>query len=423
MRRLIAGSTILALAVSGVFTLAPSAVAVPADRASKPQPTHFAFKAFGYGTRVKGGEIPAGSDTTAWRIIGCTNKAGLDRNNFEADVTVPGAGVARGVRTRVWTTTGGGVSASNSLHTIAQLELGSPEQGKLEINAIRSLSRAFHDKSGFQAETETKIGSITFTAPGGEPQDMTLPTPDEPLEIPGLATILIGGHLKKANEVRARAFADTIDIQIHGSNTRVRVAHSEAHINRGVKSGIFGGWASGTRAEGLEDNVKSGRTPLLVMPCQGTKGKVKTKSVASVDLGGQIVVGAVSTREQGTQGKRKAFGFEQANIARVNLGDGQLIIDAIMGRANVSRVGKKLTRNSNGTSIGSITADGEPQSMPDTGVLEIPGVARLETNIVKKLKSGIYVTALRITLLDGSAAVINLGEVKLKIRASGNKRR
>ncbi len=39
--------------------------------------------------------------------------------------------------------------------------------------------------------------------------------------------------------------------------------------------------------------------------------------------------------------------------------------------------------------------------------------------IVRKIPQGISVTALRITLLDGSGAVIDLGEAKLSIRDSG----
>ena len=66
--------------------------------------------------------------------------------------------------------------------------------------------------------------------------------------------------------------------------------------------------------------------------------------------------------------------------------------------------------------IGTITANGQEQTFPDSDVIEIPGVARLERNIVKKIKNGLSVTALRITLLDGSGAVANLGEGKFYVK-------
>ena len=72
-------------------------------------------------------------------------------------------------------------------------------------------------------------------------------------------------------------------------------------------------------------------------------------------------------------------------------------------------------RSARGTTVGTITANGQPQSFPDTGPLTIPGVATLERRIVTKTQTGLKVIALRITLLDGTGAVIDLGEAKLRI--------
>ena len=43
-------------------------------------------------------------------------------------------------------------------------------------------------------------------------------------------------------------------------------------------------------------------------------------------------------------------------------------------------------------------------------------MAKLERNVVDEDPSGIEVVALRVTLLDGSGAVIDLGEAKLGIK-------
>ena len=78
--------------------------------------TSFAFTTSGYGTRVKGGQIPTGSSTTGFQVIGCTNQAGKSRTNDVAEATVPGLGTASGVKTHVWTTSRDGVVASHSTH-------------------------------------------------------------------------------------------------------------------------------------------------------------------------------------------------------------------------------------------------------------------------------------------------------------------
>lgn len=46
-------------------------------------------------------------------------------------------------------------------------------------------------------------------------------------------------------------------------------------------------------------------------------------------------------------------------------------------------------------------------------------MAKLQRNIVRRTKAGITVTALRTTVLDGTGAVVNLGNAQLFIHNSG----
>jgi hypothetical protein len=52
-------------------------------------------------------------------------------------------------------------------------------------------------------------------------------------------------------------------------------------------------------------------------------------------------------------------------------------------------------------------------------VLEIPGVAKLERGVVTRSRHGLAVIGLRVTLLDGSGAIVNLAEASLRIRPLG----
>jgi hypothetical protein len=87
--------------------------ASPTYAGTSTKSTSFALKASGYGTKVKGGQIPAGSSTTGYQVIGCTNKAGESRTNNVAEATVPGLGQASGIKTQLWTTSRNGVVASH----------------------------------------------------------------------------------------------------------------------------------------------------------------------------------------------------------------------------------------------------------------------------------------------------------------------
>ena len=284
MRTLFSTTTILALAAAGTIGLGTTGVAAPAETTAKPQPTHFGMTAFGLGTAVKGGQIPVSSGKTAYRVIGCTNRAGIDRENHEAEATVPGLGVVSGVKTRVWTTQKNGVVSSNSRHTIAKVVIAQSGLGRAVISGIVSDSRAFHDDKGFHAKTTTDVASITFAPAGMPAQEFPLPAPGEPVVIPGLATIHVGSDAKRAGSSGAKAYATTLKIQVVATDSLARVAHTSAKINGGVKHGIFRGHANGTRAEALAGNLTSGPTPNLPMPCQGTGGEIKRNDLAGVNL-------------------------------------------------------------------------------------------------------------------------------------------
>lgn len=423
MRRLIASTTMLALAASGVALGATGSSAAGTSSKGQLQPTAFALQTSGFGTRVRGGQVPAGSDSSAYTVIACTNNAGITRHNHVAEETLPGVGTASEVATKVWTTqTDSGVVMSRSRNSIARVVVADNPLGTLSLDALKSVSKVWHDGDGFHADTETSIGKIVLTPAAGEPQELPLPTPDQPLEVPGLATITVGNPHEKAGADGAKASAEVLRIDVVASGSRARVGHTVAEMDGGIKSGIFGGFGSALRANAADANITTGRTPYQPMPCQGTDGKTETRNTAGLNLGDQIVVGAVESSHNAEQTMKSAGGFQQAKVARIDIGDGALVVNGIVGRVNVHRKGDhlgKLVRNIKGTTIGSITADGEPQTFPDTGVLEIPGVARLEPSIKNKIKGGIAVTALRITLLDGSGAVINLGQAKLFIKKSG----
>lgn len=260
---------------------------------------------------------------------------------------------------------------------------------------------------------------MTYTPVTGQPQELDVPAPGQPVEIPGVATISVGNSVTRTTGERAKALADAVLVEMALTGSKVKLAHSEAQVYEGVKSGVFRGRSAGVQGRGLDDNVSIGYQPLSLMPCQGTDGELRQKALARVDLGDAVSLRGVTSRQQSDQTKKMATGFGRGRVDTIDLNDGELLITKVVGRANVTRTANGLKRDAKGTSIGEIIADGEPQEFPDSGILEIPGVATLERAIVRKIPQGISVTALRITLLDGSGAVIDLGEAKLSIRDSG----
>jgi hypothetical protein len=418
MRSMLVGTTLLALTAGPVGVATPLA-AHAAPRAATVR-TAYAFQTSGYGTRVIGGVVPAGSSTTSYQVIGCTNVAGKTARNYEAQLDVPGLGRLSGVTTTVATRSVRGVVSSTSRHDIAQVVLAETPMGTLTLNAVHSLARAFHSSSGFHSTTTTDIGSIVLTAPDGSTRTFPAPAPGRSITIPGVATLSSGDGVTTRTGSSAYARTDALVVDVVSTGSRVKVGHTIAQLSGGIRSGIFGGFSAGSRVSALQAMLRSGYTPLQKMPCQGTKGNLQGKDIAHLDLGGQLVVDGLSTRQRSSQTNRVAQGYEEGRIASVDLGDGRLIARGIVGRATVTRRGTTLTRSTSGSTIGSVVVNGEKQTFPDTGVIEVPGVLKLERNVTTRLDTGVAVVALRVTVLDQDAenagAVINLGTARMQIR-------
>jgi hypothetical protein len=339
------------------------------------------------------------------------------------DVQLPGAGTIGAVDTKVWTQkTADGTVVTHSRSTTADIVLASSGLGKIAIAGVRGDSSVWHDSHGFHAQNTADVARIRFTFAGAT-QTIPLPAPGQTVTVPGLARITLGDPARKVTAAGARARQDVLDIEMIPSDTRVRIGHTVAAMSAGVRSGVFGGYGSALKVSAADDNVSTGRVPFQPMPCQGTGGKVATNDTAGADLADQIVVGALETRHRAGQTMNRAGGFQEARVARLDVGDGALVVDGVVGRVNVERTGAhlgKLVRSAKGTTVGAITANGQAYSFPDDGnTLEIPGVATLERSVQKKIRGGLQVTALGYKLLEGTGGVIDRGGAKLFVRPRG----
>jgi len=397
---------------------AHSASAPPTARAAGPA-TPYLIGASGFASRVIGGDLPAGSDRSAFAVIGCTNKAGRQATNSKADVQVlPGLRLDN-VSTRAWSTKRGKTVSAHGRHTIERVVLADTVVGRLSLRGLESRSRAWHDAGGFHSTTSTKLAGIAFDPVVGPRVQLPVPLPGETLNVPGLAKISLGEGTTSRSGHRAYADADAIKLELTASGTKVFLAHSRATLSDGVKTALFRGAAYAADADVLDGVVTSGREPNVLTPCQGTDGKVRSKAVAQTDiLAGVIGTGAKASTRSGYDGKGRAYVDNRASLTRVALA-GDLAVRGIVARARVAERGNGFRVNTNGTRVGRIMFEGEQVDLPTSGDLQIPGVANIETNVVERKRNSVRVTAVRITLLDGQGAVINLGNARATLVRSG----
>lgn len=389
-----------------------------APTAAKAGPrTNFGMKASGYGTRIRGNQIPVDSADTGYTSTGCTTRVGKVGNNAVANVDLGGLGSVGTLTTDLHTEKVGGQIAAVSHHELAGIKLDLGGLASLSIQGLMTTARAYHDRTGFHATTDTQLAKIVVSI-AGVPLSLPLPTISQPITVPGLVRISLGKSVIKEKAGFASARAKAVQIDLLATGSTVKLASSYAEISDNILKGRLSGYANTTRAAVLGDLVTSGPQVKTLMPCRGTDGEVRTKSLLGVQIPGVLSVGAATSRQFGKQTRTRAVGFEEAQLANVNLLGGAVVISAIKGRVNVSRgPGGKLVATTDGTTIGSITVNGTETPLPDLGVLTIPGLLEIGTNVVEKIPSGLKVVAVQVKLLNGLGATINLGEAKLQIRS------
>ncbi len=404
-----------AVAVTGVQ---PAGASAP-SRVANVERTAYAMSAGGFGARLSGGEVPVSSGGLAHDAIGCTNKAGLAHGNHVESVDLAGLGTASGVSTRVSTARAGSRTTVVSSHSVAEISLADTALGTVSIKGVTSTARAWHGRAGFGSDAKTTVSSVTLTPVSGSPVALEVPTPGHPLTVPGLLTLSVGKDLDGAGGRGAWARSHGLVLSVPGQDTEARLARSKAAIGGGVKAGLFRGSSYAVDAQALSGTSDTRRQPLTLMPCQGTHGVIRSKSVAVVDLGRSILVKELSSRQVADQSDTAAWGRKRSSVARVEVAEGAVVVSDIVAQARVVRGKHGVTRSARGTGIGQILVAGREVAMPESGVLTVPGLVRLETKVVSRKSNGISVVGLRLTLLDGSGAVVDLARASLQVSSSG----
>jgi len=377
--------------------------------------TNFGMRASAFGTRVKGGDVPANSGRTALAYLGCTKLAGRHMHNHLAQVRPGDTGDVEGIDSVVKTYRKDGGVHVRAVNKVASAEFSDGAGNTLKINGMKAVAHSWHDATGFHRATSSRIASIELNG-----EVLPVPAEGDSLVTP-VATVTVLSDRGKAGPHQAKAEARVVKLELHPSGTVVLIGASFTQIMDRVPTGILGGQGRAADGSVFDGTATTGKIPVQVLPCRGTNGNWLTNKTAGVTVPDVAHLGAMTASARGNQRDLShGYGQTRGRVARATLGpDQDLVIKGVVGAANVKKRGDRLIKTIKGTTVGSITFQGQEQAFPtQQDPLEFPGLAILYAPIVDKTKYGIKVIAMKVTLFPGTGGEteLNLGRARAKLK-------
>lgn len=411
---------------------------------AKSRTTDYAFYGFAYGTKANTGMVGASSGATAHSKIGCTRLTGK-----KDPARITSANIPKTLNVGAVTSNSSTYRKKNgrvgmlSTNKVATVTLGDPRGVHLQIKGLATRADAFASKSG-KFGAKATFNAVDIVAKTGTPLDDVLGGSNPlnallkelqkrggNLEIPMLGVLKLGERNERVSKSGAKARATALQVKLYGPDTKaggdddvsVKIGRASARLIKGVPSGVMSGNAKPVQGSLLNGTVKVGPVANKVLKCQGTKGKVEKDAVVGLNLlkSNLLLAGVAQSRVYGKQlSKDRVKAWTEGSIANVSLGSGKtsIKIKGIVGRANVNRTATgKLKKNIKGSQIAELSIGGQKVAIPRPGqAIEVPGVAKLRFFVTSKTKNSIKVSAVRLTLLDGTVGTVDLGVARTLVR-------
>jgi hypothetical protein len=415
-RRVLSITLVIAAGSSGLAAVLPA----QAEGGSRGRPTHFAMTAAADVGRVLQFQTqpPPTSGAVGARVV-CANRTGQRDEAAAADVDMLGVSI-HDARSVAWTSRTGGKTVSSSRATIGSVDIVDPSIGTVTLSGIVSLSQAWHGRHGFHQSSHPTLASIVLHPRSGD--DVTYPVPEPGHSVTIEDTIRVGVGRVEGGRTEHSAWAqvDAVTIRpLSGAFRKFKLAHSQARLQGGVGEQIYGGIALpglGHDASGLLD---SARDSVETVPCVGSGGGLSGGTGIASTLSDTVTarrVGAYQRSGLDSGGRPRVVVISE--IRKVTI-DGGIEIWGIHGRAASSRSRDGYVLSRHGSVVRRVLFNGERVRLLGRDSVKVGDIAVLEPLVVKKSKGSIEVTALRVTMLDGSGQVFDLGFARATLRPSG----
>ena len=439
IRRVVATASVCAAALAGTLVSLPAADARAPEtpQAGAPVKTDVGYKAQVMATKLLVDGVEVRSAKTAFAQQRCTRYAGREivRGTDLTSLGVPL--VAGGLTTsRSVTYEKDGVHGVRGISTIAELELGGVLQGQqtptLELRGLTSVADAFRRADGTFGHRETftfdglRIGNLPAQIPAplqdlldlitdGSSQlvnqviELLTSITGNTIEIPGLGSIGLAGVKSgwaNQNAAWSQTAALKLTITATGQPTELTLGRARTAVMAPVPGGVFRSNARGLDLLGGNDVLHLGGLEEQSIPCHGTFGKVRERTLGAVRiLGGLVNMTGVQYRLMGEQHDNGgANGFVATKVGSLEVPSIGLVIDGITSKVIARKpAGTINVKRTVRTGIARITLNGQELELPTFAgqKIDLGNSGFLEYRVLSRNdRRGVEARALTLTLPD-----------------------
>lgn len=373
------------------------------------------YAADAFGTRVKVGQTVTSSET-APTALACAAQPPAETSNTVATVNLSSAGRTGLVTTKAEALRLSGSAtaarATSTVHTVNLLD------GLITASEVKAVSTTRLGSGGFRVSAQ---GSAFTRLTVNGTAVATNVRPNTRVDLPGFGYVILNEQVERSGSGFAELTVNMIHVVITRTNvlgipvnSNIVVAHAHSRMQQPgptcVCEGPLSGFAYGSEVAG--SSLQSGKTAHIRLPCNGTDGEIRRKTVLTVEVPDVMTLGQVVTTAQGTVDPPSAEGQTSSRVERVDLLDGLVTAEAVRAVARVSTTGGPVTTSTSGTGFVNLHVAGHPEisaNPPPNTKVELSGLGTLWLRRVSQTSRGVEVRMIELIVEQSNAHGLPIG--------------
>jgi hypothetical protein len=373
----------------------------------------FQFVADAYGTYATLGNVVVAGKTAVSGLGPC----GIVEPPVHNENTVANASSPPLFSTGVINTTADGTEpVAGTLQAMATADVHDANllAGLITADQIKAVSTTTHDNMGFHtsANGSTFVNLVVAGIP-----IIVNPPPNTDIVLPGFGHVVLNEQITRLRATSASFTVNMIHVFITQANilnipigTQIIVSHATSGLTSGVQ-GTLDGQAYGTKAS-VGHVVLSGPSALIKMSCLGTNGRLKTNSIAQVQVPGLFSVGEVVDTALGTVNSTSAVGELTSTVQGVDVVTSLVTASLIKADAHASNINGALTFSDDGSMFVDLHVTGFPDigdDVPPNTRLRIAGLGTLWLHRIIQTSNSIEVRMIELIVTEANGFGISIG--------------